>query len=72
MLNLIKNKLELSRKMKANDKLNSVAEHFDTFTSVIFNCNNQNTARCKANYCYFYNVKLTINYLIYHWLSSFC
>jgi len=38
-----------SRKMKANDKLNCVAKRFDTFTSVIFNCNNQNTARCKAN-----------------------
>jgi len=35
--------------MKANDKSNSVAERFGTFTSVIFNCNNQNTARCKAN-----------------------
>jgi len=35
--------------MKANDNLNSVAERFDTFTSVIFNCYNQNTARCKAN-----------------------
>jgi len=35
--------------MKANDRLNSVAERFDTFTSVIFNRNNQNTARCKAN-----------------------
>jgi len=35
--------------MKANDKLNSVAERFDTFTSVIFKCNNQNTAHCKAN-----------------------
>jgi len=39
----------MSRKMKANDRLNSVAKRFDTFTSVIFNCNNQNTARCKAN-----------------------
>jgi len=35
--------------MKDDDSLNSVAEHFDTFTSVIFNCNNQNTTRCKAN-----------------------
>jgi len=35
--------------MKANNRLNSVAERFDTITSVIFNCNNQNTARCKAN-----------------------
>jgi len=35
--------------MKANDSLNSVAERFDTFTSVIFSYNNQNTARCKAN-----------------------
>jgi len=35
--------------MKANDRLNSVAERFDTFTSVIFNCNNQNTVCCKAN-----------------------
>jgi len=35
--------------MKADDSLNRVAEHFDTFTSVIFNCNNQNTARCNAN-----------------------
>jgi len=35
--------------MKANDRLNSVAKSFDTFTSVIFNYNNQNTARCKAN-----------------------
>jgi len=32
-----------------DDRLNSVAERFDTFTSIIFNCNNQNTARCKAN-----------------------
>jgi len=31
--------------MKANASLNSVAERFDTFTSVIFHCNNQNTAR---------------------------
>jgi len=36
--------------MKANDSLNSVAERFDTFTSVILYCNNQNTARYKANY----------------------
>jgi len=35
--------------MKVNDRLNSVAERFDTFTSVIFNCNDQNTARYKAN-----------------------
>jgi len=38
--------------MKANDSSNSIAERFDTFTSVIFNCNSQNTARfklCKAN-----------------------
>jgi len=35
--------------MKANDSLNSVAERFDTFTRVTFNCNNQNTARYKAN-----------------------
>jgi len=35
--------------MKANGRLNSVTERFDTFTSVIFNCNNQNTARSKAN-----------------------
>jgi len=28
--------LSFSRKIKANDKLNSVAERFDTFTSVIF------------------------------------
>jgi len=26
--------------MKANNSLNSVAKRFDTFTSVIFNCNN--------------------------------
>jgi len=35
--------------MKANYSLNSAAERFDTFISVIFNCNNQNTAHCKAN-----------------------
>jgi len=35
--------------MKANERLNNVAERFDTFISVIFNCNNQSTARCKAN-----------------------
>jgi len=35
--------------MKANDSLNSVAEHFNIFTSVIFNCYDQNTAHCKAN-----------------------
>jgi len=35
--------------MEANDSLNSVAERFDTSTSVIFNFNNQNTARSKAN-----------------------
>jgi len=35
--------------MKANHFLNGAAERFDTFTSVIFNCNNQNNARCKAN-----------------------
>jgi len=35
--------------MKAINSLISVAKRFDTFTSVIFNCNNQNTARWKAN-----------------------
>jgi len=35
--------------MKANDRLNTVAKRFNTFTSDIFNCNNQNTVRCKAN-----------------------
>jgi len=43
------NHKSFSRKVKANDSLNSVAERYDTFTSVIFNYNIQNTARCKAN-----------------------
>jgi len=36
--------------MKANDSFYcvGVAEHF-IYTGVIFNCNNQNTTRCKAN-----------------------
>jgi len=46
-VNLARN--NFNRKMKANDSLNSVVERFDTFTSVIYNCNNQNAARCKVN-----------------------
>jgi len=48
--------------MKANDSINrpSVAERFDTFTCVIFHCNNQNTAHCKANNFWLLQLKMTL------------
>jgi len=63
--------------MKANHRLNNVAERFDTFSNIIFNCN-------KSKYCsLLLKLKMTLvnvsklfilftKLFNYHWLSSFC